>query len=210
MKTQLDDNALVRRVQSGERGAFDALVGKYRQRVMKLSLRYVHNHADAEDAVQETFLKAYGGLKHFRGEAAFYSWLHRIAINSAKTISTSRARHAGLLAAEPLDELNDGAAPFALETPEQLMRTEEIGAAVRSAIESLCEEQRTAILLREFQGLSYAEVARVMNCPVGTVRSRVYRARETIDERLRQVFDDGLGRMRRRPAERPEAHLRCA
>ncbi len=205
MNAEAIDRHLVLRVQSGERNAFDALVRKYRQRVLKLAMRYVRNRADAEDAVQEAFLKAYGGLRNFRGDAAFYSWLHRIAINSAKTVLSTRARHAEWTGGggEYFDG-GDERPPVAcdLDTPEELALTEEISGAVNSAVDALCEEQRTAIMLRELQGLSYAQVARVMRCPVGTVRSRVFRAREAIDRELREVFDDGLGRARRRaPAQ---------
>lgn len=215
MNAEAIDRHLVLRVQAGERGAFDALVRRYRQRVMKLSMRYVRNRADAEDAVQETFIKAYWGLRHFRGDAAFYSWLHRIAINSAKTVLSSRARHAEWMTGggEHFDD-GDERAPVAcdLDTPEELALTEEISGAVNCAIDALCDEQRTAIMLRELQGLSYAQVANAMHCPVGTVRSRVYRAREAIDKELRRVFDDGLGRARRRAAARgwAERDLECA
>lgn len=198
MSVDCCDRTLVLRAQSGEHGAFNALVRKYRHRVMKLSMRYIRNRADAEDAVQDTFIKAYWGLQHFRGDAAFYSWLHRIAVNSAKTVLSLRARNAGVFTS---DIRKDGmhAASEALkdlDTPEELALTDEICGAVNAAIEALCEEQRTAIVLREFQGLSYSQVASTMSCPVGTVRSRVFRAREAIDNRLRRIFDDGLGRGR--------------
>jgi RNA polymerase sigma-70 factor, ECF subfamily len=191
------DRMLVLRAQSGEHSAFNALVRKYRHRVMKLSMRYTRNRADAEDAVQNTFIKAYWGLQHFRGESAFYSWLHRIAVNSAKTALSLRARNASLFVSthRNADDTSDSSAALTdLDTPEELALTEEICSAVNASIEALCEEQRTAIVLREFQGLSYSQVASAMSCPVGTVRSRVFRAREAIDNQLRHVFDDGLGR----------------
>lgn len=199
------DRALVLRAQSGERGAFNALVCKYRQRILNLSLRYTKNLADAEDAVQNTFLKAYCGLQNFRGDAAFYSWLHRIAINSAKTLISLRGREAILFSSETrYNDCANGNVGMAadLETPEELALTEEVCGAVNTAIEALCEEQRKAIVLREFEGLSYSQVASAMSCPVGTVRSRVFRAREAIDSRLRHVFDDGLGRVRRAATSR--------
>ena len=193
------DRRLVVRAQAGEQIAFNALVRKYRRRVMRLSMRYTRNRADAEDAVQNTFLKAYGGLPHFRGDASFYSWLHRIAINSAKTILSSRARDASLFRSDSRHQDNDNE-PWEmirdLDTPEDLALTEEMRDAVSSAVAELCEQQRAAIVLRELQGLSYSQVASEMSCPVGTVRSRVFRAREAIDHQLRQVFDDGLGRSR--------------
>lgn len=205
MSIKCCDRALVLRAQSGERGAFNALVCKYRQRIMNLSMRYTKNLADAEDAVQNTFLKAYCGLQTFRGDAAFYSWLHRIAINSAKTLISIRGREAILFSSEI--RCNDGAPgnvsmPADLDTPEELALTEEICDAVNTAIEGLGEEQREAIVLREFEGLRYSQVASAMSCPVGTVRSRVFRAREAIDTRLRDIFDDGLGRARRAAASR--------
>jgi RNA polymerase sigma-70 factor, ECF subfamily len=191
------DRLLVLRAQSGEHGAFNELVRKYRHRVMKLSMRYTRNRADAEDAAQNTFIKAYGGLKNFRGESAFYSWLHRIAINSAKTVLSLRARNVDLFVSNSRtgDDANDTyVATKDLDTPEELALTEEICSAVNASIDALCEKQRTAIVLRELDGLSYSQVASAMSCPVGTVRSRVFRAREAIDNQLRHVFDDGLGR----------------
>lgn len=192
------DRGLVLRAQSGEQRAFNALVRKYRQRVMKLSMRYMRNRADAEDAVQNTFLRAYGGLRHFRGDASFYSWLHRIAINSAKALLLLRTRDASVFRSDADNENEPWEVIKDLDTPEDLALTEEIRGAVNLAVEGLCEEQRTAIILRELQGLSYSQVASAMFCPVGTVRSRVFRAREMIDNQLRQVFDDGLGRTRQR------------
>jgi RNA polymerase sigma-70 factor (ECF subfamily) len=206
MSVDCCDRTLVRRAQSGERPAFNALVRKYRHRVMKLSMRYTRNRADAEDAVQETFMKAYWGLRHFRGDSAFYSWLHRIAVNSAKTALSLRARHSSVFASatKNADERNDAsAALMEIDTPEELALTDEICGAVNAAIEALADEQRTAIVLREFEGLTYSQVASAMSCPVGTVRSRVFRAREAIDDQLRHVFDNGLGRARSSPSPRP-------
>lgn len=194
------DRVLVLRAQSGERGAFNALVRKYRHRVMKLSMRYTRNRADAEDVVQNTFFKAYWGLQNFRGESAFYSWLHRIAINSAKTMLSLRAHNASVFVSNSgeAEHSDDSSTALTdLDTPEELALTDEICSAVNASIEALCEEQRTAIVLREFEGLSYSQVASAMSCPVGTVRSRVFRAREAIDNKLRCVFDDGLGRAKR-------------
>jgi RNA polymerase sigma-70 factor (ECF subfamily) len=173
-------------------------------------MRYTRNRADAEDAVQNTFLKAYWGLRHFRGDAAFYSWLHRIAINSAKTIVSVRARDARIFMSDTRndDDTNEtSAARNELDTPEKLALTDEICNAVNAAIDGLCEEQRTAVVLREFQGFSYSQVASAMACPVGTVRSRVYRAREAIDNQVRHVFDDGLGRAPRNRSPRPASSV---
>jgi RNA polymerase sigma-70 factor, ECF subfamily len=190
------DRTLVLRAQSGEQPAFNALVRKYRPRVMNLAMRYIHNRADAEDAVQETFMKAYWALRRFRGDSAFYSWLHSIAVNSAKTTLSLRARHSSVfVSAGNVGELScAGAVLKEMDTPEELASTDEICGAVNAAIEALGDEQRTAIVLRELEGFSYSQVASAMSCPVGTVRSRVFRARETIDNKLRHVFDDGLAR----------------
>jgi len=191
------DESLVRRAQSGDSGAFNLLVRKHRHRVMKIVMRYTRNYADAEDAVQDIFTRAYWGLQHFRGDSAFSSWLHRIAVNSAKSVLVVRARNARVfsLSAETTDDSGESSWQLKdLDTPEELALTDEICGAVNAAIGALCEEQRTAIVLREIDGLSYAQVASIMSCPVGTVRSRVFRAREAIDLRLRRVFDQGLGR----------------
>jgi RNA polymerase sigma-70 factor (ECF subfamily) len=212
MDIKSGDRVLVARAQSGESSAFNELVRKYRHRVLKLSMRYTRNRADAEDAVQNTFIKAYFGLQHFRGDSAFYSWLHRIAVNSAMTAISLRARDAGICKFNTRsdDALNDASVALKeLDTPEELALTEEICAAVNGAIGELCEEQRTAIVLRELEGLSYSEVALAMSCPLGTVRSRVFRAREAINAQLQQVFNNGLGRARRDVSSRtwPRVHL---
>ena len=208
MNVESNDRILVRRAQSGERSAFNILVRKYRHRVMKVSMRYTRNRADAEDAVQETFLKAYWGLPNFRGDAAFYSWLHRIAINSAKNVFLLRTRKSSALAFDVGNwgEVQEAVVLKDLDTPEDLALADEVLEAVNAAIESLCEEQRTAIVLRELQGLSYSQVASAMSCPVGTVRSRVFRARESIDRQLRHVFD-GASRVRSTEANRAMANL---
>jgi RNA polymerase sigma-70 factor (ECF subfamily) len=185
------DGKLVRMAQAGDYRAFNALVCKYRARIMQLTLRYARNEADAEDLVQDTFLRAYRALSSFRGDAGFYSWLHRIAINAAKTGHHVRARDAHVVSMEGMDgeEIADP------DTPENLAVTGEILAAISAAIDGLCEEQQRAIVLRELDGLSYQQVAGVMSCPIGTVRSRVFRAREAIHLRVRDSFDFGLGRV---------------
>lgn len=193
------DCMLVARAQSGERSAFNDLVCKYRHRVLKLSMRYTGNRADAEDAAQNTFVKAYCGLQRFRGDSAFYSWLHRIAVNSAKTAISLRVRDASIFEFDTRSDnsLNDASvAPKELDTPEDIAHTEEIREAVNVAIGELCEEQRTAIVLREWEGFSYSEIASAMSCPVGTVRSRVFRAREALNAKLHQVIAGGLRRAR--------------
>jgi RNA polymerase sigma-70 factor (ECF subfamily) len=185
------DEKLVRRAQAGDYRAFNALVCKYRARIMRLTLRYARNEADAEDLVQDTFLKAYRALPSFRGDAAFYSWLHRIAVNAAKTGRSAQARDAHVISMQDGrgEQIED------LDTPESLAVTDEIFAAIGAAIGALCEEQQRAIVMREIDGLSYQQVAGAMSCPVGTVRSRVFRAREAIHLRLRDSFDAGLGRV---------------
>jgi RNA polymerase sigma-70 factor (ECF subfamily) len=200
------DHSLVQRAQVGECGAFNVLVRKYRHRIMKITLRYTRNNADAEDAVQETFIKAFRALHRFRGEAAFSSWLYRIAVNSAKTALALRARHSNVFVSN-CDEKDDPALALSeLATPEALALTEEICAAMNAAIDALSDEQRTVVVLREFHGLSYSQVAHEMSCPIGTVRSRVSRAREAIDQRLRCFFDDGSARARQRRAIRPRGN----
>jgi RNA polymerase sigma-70 factor (ECF subfamily) len=197
MSADVSDLSLVRRVQRGDKGAFDALVLKYQHKLVKLVMRYVRNPAEAEDIAQEAFIKAYRALPQFRGESAFYTWLYRIAINTAKNAVVSRDR-------SPIDyDLDRTNAEDSYEvqsrmkdseTPEGLVLTDEIRSIVNAAIESLPEDLRTAIVLRELEGLSYEEIAATMDCPVGTVRSRIFRAREAIDRRLREVFEGGLGR----------------
>ena len=197
MGPDASDLSLVRRVQRGERGAYDLLVLKYQHKVVKLVMRYLGDAADAEDVAQEAFIKAYRALPQFRGDSAFYTWLYRIAINTAKNALAARNRNPVTYdldmqgndeAAEMIGKLKDP------ETPEGLALTEEIRNIVNAEIGELPEDLRTAIVLRELEGMSYEEIASAMDCPVGTVRSRIFRAREAIDRRLREVFDAGLGR----------------
>ncbi len=191
------DLSLVRRVQRGDKGAFDALVLKYQHKVVKLVMRYVRNPAEAEDVAQEAFIKAYRALPQFRGDSAFYTWLYRIAINTAKNAVVSRDRSPvdfDLDAQNPDESYDMQSRLKDSETPEGLVLTDEIRGTVNSAIDALPEDLRTAIVLRELEGLSYEEIAAAMGCPVGTVRSRIFRAREAIDRRLREVFEGGLGR----------------
>jgi RNA polymerase sigma-70 factor, ECF subfamily len=197
MGADASDLSLVRRVQRGDKGAFDALVLKYQHKLVKLVMRYVRNAAEAEDIAQEAFIKAYRALPQFRGDSAFYTWLYRIAINTAKNAVVSRDR-------SPIEydlDRNTSEESYDMqgrmkdaETPEGLVLTDEIRTIVNAAIEALPEDLRTAIVLRELEGLSYEEIAAAMDCPVGTVRSRIFRAREAIDRRLREVFEGGLGR----------------
>jgi RNA polymerase sigma-70 factor (ECF subfamily) len=197
MVADASDLSLVRRVQRGERGAYDLLVLKYQHKVVKLVMRYLRNPADAEDVAQEAFVKAYRALPQFRGDSAFYTWLYRIAINTAKNALAARERNpvSYELDLQGNDESSDMVGRLKdPETPEGLALTEEIRDTVNHAISELPEDLRTAIVLRELEGMSYEEIAASMDCPVGTVRSRIFRAREAIDRRLREVFDGGLGR----------------
>ena len=197
MSADVSDLSLVRRVQRGDKGAFDALVLKYQHKLVKLVMRYVRNPAEAEDIAQEAFIKAYRALPQFRGDSAFYTWLYRIAINTAKNAVVSRDRSPVEydLDRSNTDESYDMQGRMKdSETPEGLVLTDEIRSTVNAAIDSLPEDLRTAIVLRELEGLSYEEIAAAMACPVGTVRSRIFRAREAIDRRLREVFEGGLGR----------------
>jgi RNA polymerase sigma-70 factor (ECF subfamily) len=197
MTADASDLSLVQRVQRGDKGAFDVLVLKYQHKVVKLVMRYVRNPAEAEDIAQDAFIKAYRALPQFRGDSAFYTWLYRIAINTAKNAVVARDRN-------PVDfdlDMTNNDESYEMqgrlkdsETPEALVLTDEIRTTVNAAIASLPEDLRTAIVLRELEGLSYEEIAATMDCPVGTVRSRIFRAREAIDGRLREVFEGGLGR----------------
>ena len=186
-----NDQELVRRVQAGDQSAFNLLVLKYPHRVLKLVGRFVHDATEAEDVAQEAFLKAYRALSSFRGDSAFYTWLYRIAINTAKNALVSQRRR-------PVDFDLDLQDPEQFErqaklkeadTPEGVLLTEEIREVVERAMEQLPEDLRTAIVLRELEGLSYEEIAEAMDCPVGTVRSRIFRAREAIDKKLKPLLD---------------------
>ena len=197
MTTEDSDLVLVKRVQRGDKTAFDLLVRKYQHKVVKLVLRYVRNPAEAEDIAQEAFIKAYRALPQFRGDSAFYTWMYRIAINTAKNSLASRDRSPIAYELDLTDPEESHSVQTRLQdpdTPEGMALTEEIRGIVNSAIEGLPEELKTAIVLRELDGLSYEEIAAAMDCPVGTVRSRIFRAREAIDKRLREVFEGGLGR----------------
>ena len=186
MSEQSIDQKLVERVQQGDKRAFDLLVQKYQHKVMNLITRYVRNPAEAQDVAQEAFIKAYRALATFRGESAFYTWLYRIAVNTAKNHLTSMGRRppASDVDAQDAEFYEGGQAMHEVANPEREALSDEIREEIFAAFEDLPEELRTAIRLREFEGLSYEEIAEVMACPVGTVRSRIFRARETIDKRL--------------------------
>ena len=179
------DKLLVERVKRGDKTAFDALVLKYQQRVVNLVSRFVRNHADALDVTQEAFLRAYRALPNFRGDSAFYTWLYRIAVNTAKNYLAMQSRRSGELD-QDISEIQQIEGNDALRdkaTPERMLLRDEIQATVISAIEQLPEDLRTAIMLREVDGMSYEDIAGVMECPIGTVRSRIFRAREAVDNK---------------------------
>ena len=189
---QLDED-LVLRVQQGDRSAFDLLVIKYQHKIIQLVNRYVKDPSEAQDVAQEAFIKAYRALGNFRGDSAFYTWLYRIAINTAKNYLVSRSRRSSDYQVDIQDAEAIENAPQlqGMETPERLLLNQEIIDTIKTAIEKLPEEMRTAIMLREFEGMSYEEIAEAMDCPVGTVRSRIFRAREAIDNKLNPLLEHG-------------------
>ena len=192
MPDNVSDRALVERVKRGEREAFDLLVIKYQHRITKLVARYVRDRSEVLDVAQEVFIKAYRAIPRFRGDSAFYTWLYRIAINTAKNHLAAQARRPQESGIDVTDaEHLAGANPELreYETPEGLALTEEIERTVIAAIEALPEDLKVAISLRELEGLSYEDIARVMECPIGTVRSRIYRAREAVNARLKPLLD---------------------
>lgn len=188
------DQALVERVQRGDKTAFDLLVRKYQLRITHLVGRYVHDPHEAQDVTQEAFIKAYRGLKNFRGESAFYTWLYRIAINTSKNHLVTMSRKitdTGIDAADA-EQFDTGTALRETATPDRELVTMEIANTVKRSIEALPDDLRTAIMLREFDGLSYEEIATTMDCPIGTVRSRIFRAREAIDQNLEPLLDERM------------------
>ncbi|MDQ7988131.1 MAG: RNA polymerase sigma factor RpoE [Candidatus Dactylopiibacterium sp.] len=186
------DQQLVERVQRGDKQAFGLLVSKYQRKLVRLLSRMIRDPAEVEDVAQEAFIKAYRALPNFRGESAFYTWLYRIGVNTAKNHLVSQGRRAPTsteIEAEEAEQYESGELLRDNDTPERLMQTRQIGETVNAAMQALPEELRTAIVLREIEGLSYEEIASLMDCPIGTVRSRIFRAREAIAERLRPMLD---------------------
>ncbi|MGD8568784.1 MAG: RNA polymerase sigma factor RpoE [Gammaproteobacteria bacterium] len=183
------DQALVERVQRGEKAAFDILVRKYQHKVVKLISRYVKDQQEVYDVAQEAFIKAYRALPKFRGESAFYTWMYRIAINTAKNYLVAQGRRLPStdIEAQDAEQFEGDSALKEYATPESMLRRDEIQETVFRTIENLPDDLRTAITLREIEGLSYEEIAEAMDCPVGTVRSRIFRAREAIDKTLRPL-----------------------
>ncbi|MDD5124428.1 RNA polymerase sigma factor RpoE [Methylovulum sp.] len=187
------DEDLVTRVQQGDKKAYDLLVIKYQHKIVQLVNRYLKDPSEAQDVAQEAFIKAYRAIGSFRGDSTFYTWLYRIAINTAKNYLVSRSRRSSQYEVDIQDAEAIENAPQlqGIDTPERLLMNEEIVKAIRSAIENLPDEMRTAIMLREFEGMSYEEIAEAMECPVGTVRSRIFRAREAIDNKLNPLLTNG-------------------
>ncbi|MFT0534175.1 RNA polymerase sigma factor RpoE [Castellaniella hirudinis] len=191
------DLALVERVRRGDRHAFDLLVIKYQRKIMRLLSRMIRDPADIEDVAQEAFVKAYRALPQFRGESAFYTWLYRIAINTARNWQAASFRRPVTVSVteqedgetfDQIDGLSDSS------TPESVLASRQIAQTVNQAIEALPDDLRTAIVLREIEGMSYEDIANTMQCPIGTVRSRIFRAREAIAARLRPVMDQDSAR----------------
>ena len=186
------DQQLVERVQRGDKAAFDLLVSKYQRKIFRLLSRLIRDPAEVEDVAQEAFIKAYRALPNFRGDSAFYTWLYRIAINTAKNHLVSQGRRAPTTTEADIEEaetFDDGDHLRDLNTPDSMLLTKQVGEAVNRAIDQLPEDLRTAIVLREIEGLSYEEIAESMNCPIGTVRSRIFRAREAIAQELKPILN---------------------
>ena len=191
MGEQNTDQALVERVQGGDKKAFDLLVLKYQQRIMKVLSRYVRDHSEVQDLAQEAFIKAYRALPNFRGDSAFYTWLYRIAINTAKNFVVAQGRRppSDDIEATEAEQYDGESALKDYASPERETLRDEIKETVFKAIDELPEDLKTAITLRELEGMSYEEIAEAMDCPIGTVRSRIFRAREAIDTQLRPLLD---------------------
>jgi RNA polymerase sigma-70 factor (ECF subfamily) len=186
------DRQLVARAQAGDKRAFELLVEKYQRKLARLLSRFIRDPAEVEDVTQEAFIKAYRALPAFRGDSAFYTWLYRIGINTAKNYLMAMGRRAPTsteVEAEDAEGYEEGEQLRDINTPESVMLTNEIAETVNATIQQLPEELRTAIQLREIEGMSYEDIAKVMECPIGTVRSRIFRAREAIAEQLRPLLD---------------------
>lgn len=185
------DQALVERVQQGDKQAFDVLVLKYQNKIIQLIYRYVHDPDEARDVAQDAFIKAYKAIDRFRGDSAFYTWIYRIAINTAKNhlVASARRPPKSDIDAQDAEQYEGATGLKEYATPERLLLKDEIQALIAKAIDELPDDLRTAIILRELEGLSYEEIAQTMECPIGTVRSRIFRARDAIDTRLKPLLD---------------------
>ena len=192
MADNATDKEIIERVKSGEKEAYDLLVLKYQQRVINLISRFVKNHSDALDVSQETFIKAYRALPNFRGDSAFYTWLYRIAVNTAKnhlTVQSRKITKSDYDVAE-IEQIEGNMSLTEQTTPESLLAKDDLQETILKTIENLPEDLKSAIMLREIEGLSYEEIAQVMECPVGTVRSRIFRAREMIDSKIKPLLEN--------------------
>lgn len=190
------DQQLVERVQRGDKHAFDLLVAKYQRKLGRLISRFVRDTGEAEDVTQEAFIKAYRALPGFRGDSAFYTWLYRIGINTAKNYLLANKRRPPTSTpfdAEEAESFEDAGLLHEVSTPENELMSKQVVSTVQSALQQLPEDLRSALTLREIEGLSYEEIAGVMNCPVGTVRSRIFRAREAVAEKLRPLLETSKG-----------------
>jgi len=192
MSEQSKDLGLVRKAQAGDKAAFDLLVRKYQNKIISLVSRYLGNNGDVQDVAQDAFIKAYTALPGFRGEAAFYTWLYRIAVNSAKNYLMAKGRRPANVDvdAEEAEFFETSDALKENASPERLALTEEIKHVIFDTIENLPEELKVAIQLREIDGMSYDEIAAAMGCPIGTVRSRIFRARDAIDAKLQPLIEN--------------------
>ena len=186
------DEELVKRVQRGEKAAFDILVRKYEHKIANVIGRYMRDSSEVQDVAQEAFIKAYRALPNFRGDSAFYTWLYRIAINTAKNYLVARSRRppAGDIDAQDAEQYEGATGLKEYATPEHMLLKSELEVTIQAAIDDLPEDLRTAIVLRELEGFSYEEIATAMECPIGTVRSRIFRARDAIDTRIRPLLDE--------------------
>ena len=191
------DRHLVERAQRGDKHAFELLVSKYQRRLLRLLSRYMRDQGEVEDVAQETFIKAYRALPSFRGDSAFYTWLYRIGINTAKNFLIASGRRVPTATEHDVEEaeaFDEGEQLRDINTPESLLMSKEIAATVNAAMDDLPADMRSAIMLREIDGLSYEEIAAIMSCPIGTVRSRIFRAREDIAKKLRPILDSNKDR----------------
>ncbi|WP_043754568.1 RNA polymerase sigma factor RpoE [Imhoffiella purpurea] len=191
MSERQTDQELVGRAQAGDKRAFDLLVLKYQQKVSNLISRYIRDPSEVMDVSQDAFLKAYRALPGFRGESAFYTWLYRIAVNTVKNhlVALGRRPPGDDVEAEVAEQMDGGGRLRESATPERNLLSDEIARTIQGALDDLPDDLRTAIMLREFEGMSYDEIATAMECPIGTVRSRIFRAREAIDKRLRPLLE---------------------
>lgn len=188
------DQKLVSRVQKGDRSAFDLLVVKYQNKVASIISRYVDDINEIADVTQEVFIKAYRGIQNFRGDSAFYTWLFRITLNTAKNYLLKNRKQAGQSSTDDLDTQDLIAESWrSLDSPERLIGRSELAEGIQNALSVMPEELSVALILREFEGLSYEEISKVMDCPVGTVRSRIFRARELLDNTIKSLTDSQLG-----------------